>query len=272
MEQQEFVGWLSDYGTVSEMLKIYDYQQILEAAAAFLKVEPEVLERYPMDGYSKGRQNGDYRSVLEDLIKNIEHYDLVFARLDDEKSRIVFYDLVVYRIVPMPCFLKAACDAGIPQYFDGEIVTCDKNEVFVDCGGFVGDTTGEFIRQFKEYRRIYVYEPSTENMQECRHNLEKYPNIVFRTCGVGGNPGFTCVQGNGAAGTLAGCAEGDETEIISLDRDIKEKITFIKMDMGGGRDTCPAGSKETDQGRFSEACYLYTSHNERYVGNPPADR
>ena len=115
MEQQGFVSWLSDYGMISEMLKTYSYQQILEAAAVFLKVKPEALERYPMDIYSKGRHNGDYRCVLEDLIKNIEHYDWVFSHLDDEKSRIVFYDLVVYRIVPMPCFLKAACDAGTRQ-------------------------------------------------------------------------------------------------------------------------------------------------------------
>ncbi len=243
MEQQGFVSWLSDYGMISEMLKTYSYQQILEAAAVFLKVKPEALERYPMDIYSKGRHNGDYRSVLEDLIKNIEHYDWVFSHLDDEKSRIVFYDLVVYRIVPMPCFLKAACDAGIPQYFDGEIVTCDKNEVFVDCGGFVGDTTGEFIRQFKEYRRIYVYEPSTDNMQECRRNLAKYPDIVLRPCGVGEDSGSTYIQGNGAPGTLAGYAEGDETEIISLDRDIKEGVSFIKMDIEGAEISALLGAK-----------------------------
>ena len=112
MEQQEFVRWISDYGMISEMVKIYSYQQISEAAAAFLKMDPEVLERYPMGGCVQGMQDGVYRSVLGDLINNIEHFDQVFSYLSDEESRMVFYDLVAYRIVPMPCFLEEACDVG----------------------------------------------------------------------------------------------------------------------------------------------------------------
>ncbi len=245
MEQQEFLHRLSSYQAMSEMLKTYSYEEILNAAADLIRIAPNDLEHYPMGGYSKGRTSGAYRFTLQDLQRNILSYDWLFSRLADDTSRIVFSNLVGYRIVPARSFLEAAYDGEHPQYFDKSIVSCDGNEVFVDCGGFTGDTTEEFIRQFPDYKHIYVYEPSPDNMRTCRDNLSKYKNISIQPYGVGERKDFLSLEGSGSSSSFMLGQHGEQgIEIVALDENIKEKVTFIKMDVEGAEIPALLGAKK----------------------------
>lgn len=240
MEQQEFLDALEDYSGISQMLKTHSYEEILTAASAVGQLTPEELEHHPMGGYSKGRTSGAYHFVLEDLLKNVDHYDWLYSRLEDEASRRIFNSLMAYRLYPSPEFLKMAYDGEHPQYFDQNIVACSEQEVFADCGGFTGDTAENYIRTFGKYKRIYVYEPSRENAAVCRKNLSKYKRVTVRKCGVGEKDSSLAIQGSGSSSSFmaqkAGTGEGtgiDRVQIISLDEDIPERITFLKMDVEG---------------------------------------
>ena len=236
MTEQEFRAAFASYRTLSDMVRGADYQSILKSAADFGNLSPEQLEQYPVGGYSKGMISGAYQYVLQDLLKNIDQYDWVYDHLCDEISRVVFSNLTGYRIIPDKSFLKAAYDAEHPQYFDKNIVSCTKDEVFVDCGGFTGDTTEEFIRQFKKYKKIYVYEPADENIPICRKNLEKYRNITIRQCGVGEKQNRLAMDSTGSASTFMTERQTSDSpgiQIVSLDEDIQEPITFLKMDIEG---------------------------------------
>lgn len=215
MEPQELLGALSSYGTMSAMLKSRAYPDILSAAAFLAQGTPEALEQYPTCEYARGMTGGAYRFVLRDLLKNVQHYDRLYDRLADAESRRVFANLIGYRILPAQSFLQAAYNGEHPQYFDKSIVSCDENEVFVDCGGRTGGTAEEFVRRFGDYKRLYVYEPSDGNIQACRDNLKKYRNITVRQCGVGER------------------ADSRDIPITSLDEDIRTPVTFIKMDIAG---------------------------------------
>ena len=118
MEQQDFLDALNDYASISSMLKTHSYEEILAAASSVGQLTPEELEQYPMGGYSKGRTSGAYHFVLLDLLKNVEHYDWLYSRLEDEVSRRTFNSLMAYRLYPSQEFLKIAYDAEHPQYFD----------------------------------------------------------------------------------------------------------------------------------------------------------
>ena len=145
---------------------------------------------------------------------------------------------MAYRLYPSQEFLKIAYDAEHPQYFDKSIISCDEQEVLTDCGGFTGDTVESYIRQFGKYKRIYVYEPSQENAAVCRKNLSKYKRITIRQCGVGEKGASLAIQGSGSSSSFMeqkaeGGADSDSVQIISIDEDIREKITFLKMDVEG---------------------------------------
>ena len=98
MEQQDFLDALNDYASISSMLKTHSYEEILAAASSVGQLTPEELEQYPMGGYSKGRTSGAYHFVLLDLLKNVEHYDWLYSRLEDEVSRRTFNSLMAYRL------------------------------------------------------------------------------------------------------------------------------------------------------------------------------
>lgn len=236
MRRDEFKKCFRDYNAMSSMLKTHSYEEILSASAEAHGMPPEKLEQLLLGAYSKGMTTGAYRFALQDLLKNIQHYDWLYNRLEDDASRLVLGNLMGFRIAPSQSFLKAAYDGEHPQYFDKGIVSCDENEVFVDCGGFIGDTTEEFIRQFGKYKQIYVYEPSQDNIQTCRDNLSKYDNVTVRHCGVGEKSDALEMGGSSSSSTfMAGkkAANSQGTQIVSLDEDILETITFLKMDVEG---------------------------------------
>lgn len=231
MDKNEFSMQLQNYEGISELLKSSTYQDIVSLVSELTTVPPESLEQWPMGGYSKDKKGNTYHFILEDLIRNADYYDWLYERLADEVSRNVFTSLMQYRLIPGVQFLKKAYDGFHHQYFDQTIVSCDESEVFVDCGGFVGDTAAEYIRQYGTYKKIYVYEPSRDHIDLCRKNLEQYENVIIKKCSVGER--YARMAGNSSGSFESPAPEQKDAEIVSLDEDVPEKITFIKMDMGG---------------------------------------
>lgn len=223
-----------DYNGISDMLKTLSYNEIVDLVAKLFNTEPSQLLKLPMGGYSKGRTSGAYEYVLEDLLRNTDKYDWVYNHLEDDISRAVFTNLIRFRIVPDMQFIRAAYDGNNPQYFDKTIVSCDENEVFADCGGFIGDTALKYIECFNDFKRMYVYEPSSDNYGKCKDNLSSYNSIVVRNAGVGEFSDNMYMDVSGASSSFVS-ARNDEyrVDIVSLDEDIKEPVTFIKMDIEG---------------------------------------
>ena len=234
MNKEEFFRLFSSYQGISSMVRQYSYEEITEQVAGMFSTTVEELEKFPGGEYSKNRTSGAYKYVLLDLIRNITQYDWVYERLADGISRQVFTNLIRYRVLPDLSFLQQAFDGEHHQYFDSDIIHCSNQEVFVDCGGFIGDTAEDYIAQYKNYKTIYVYEPSPDNITRCRENLRKYPKVKVRNCGVGEKNEKISIGGSLASSSFLGAeSSGELTEMVALDQDIKEKITFIKMDVEG---------------------------------------
>lgn len=239
MEREMFVQLMSSYPTISKMLKSYGYEEILAQASGLLQIESRVLEQRPMGGYSKGKTSGAYRFVLLDLIKNSYQYDWLYEKLEDEKSRFVFTSLIQYRILPVQMFLERAYDGENPQYFDKEIIHCDEEEVFVDCGGFIGDTVQSYLEQGFPYKKIFVFEPEEENIEKCKEAIKDKKNIELFPYGVGETREELWLGGTGSSSSFLGETRNVEGEkgrqqiIVSLDEQLKEPVTWIKMAIEG---------------------------------------
>lgn len=239
MEREQFFDYLSSYPNISAFVKTYSADEMIRIVTSFLNISTEVLLAHPMGGYSKGGTSGAYYFVIQDIKRNIKHYDWVYEHMNDDISRHVFFNLIRFRIVPDMQFIKYAYDGEHPAYFDDNLVSVYENEVFVDCGAYRGETTVAFTDKYKTYKHIYLYEPSGDNVEECRKNLKGYKNVTVRYCGVGEKSDHIGLNVAGASSSFINPNNLDtgmhenHVEIAALDTDIQETITFIKMDIEG---------------------------------------
>lgn len=241
---------LKSFESLCRFIEKYEPETILKIVSDAIKMDLDKLAHHPMGGYSRIKLaddsfikgSGSYVFVLQDIKQNLEEYKNLYSRLRDNISRQVFMNQMRFRIIPSQEYLQAAYDLSKKreEYFDEDIFKFNENEVFVDCGGYHGETTEMFVKHCNQYKRAYVYEPLMENAEKCRENLANYENITIRQAGVGRKPEkllFNTSTEHGADGSFARVASHQEVdasaalEVTSLDEDIKEPVTFIKMDV-----------------------------------------
>ena len=96
-----------------------------------------------------------------------------------------------------------------------------------------------------KYKRIYAYELTPKTYQKLRKNLASYQNIVLRNVGVADKDGsmpMLNIEGSEAGNRLI---QGGNfmMPVVALDNDIKEDITFIKMDIENAEPAALAGAQ-----------------------------
>jgi len=170
--------------------------------------------------------------------------------------------ILKYRITGDKSNILFERDYSSNQYFDAEIMKFAENEVFVDCGGWIGDTTEMFIKHAPNFSKIYIYEPEPENYKQAFHYLsrldsDKINNIVFREVGVGKENIMSKITSNGGASSISSDG-GNSVNIVSIDQDIKDDISFIKMDIEGFELDALLGAKShiiTDHPKLAISVY-----------------
>ena len=204
ISKNEFLSCFKDYKELSNCIKTHSREDIFNSVSENSGVDKGILGTYPIGCAIRGVEDGyaGYLSALADLKKNIEHYDWVYDRLYDEESKRVFQQLVAFRFFPDTKFIASAYDGKHPQYFDTDFVKCDENEVFVDCGGYIGDTILSYKSVYNDYKKCYIYEPSTENLTKINENLKDCHDIIVRHAGVGEKNETIFFSQNDSSGTF----------------------------------------------------------------------
>ena len=183
--------------------------------------------------------NGIFEEIelkVKALSEHINDFARTYERLADYRSKRTLYAVLSnwYRYD-----FTAASQAReylFDDYFDLDLVQCERDETFADLGAFVGDTVLSFINNYGPdcYKRIYCYEITPDSFSALSKNLNGLRDVVLRPVGVADAPGRASFSGNSAgssANTL--CDNGDDIEVTTLDDDIKEPLTIIKADIEG---------------------------------------
>lgn len=131
------------------------------------------------------------------------------------------------------------------HYFDLDIIPKCEKEVFVDLGAYTGDTIEELLYTYKNnFEHIYAYEMSEESVNILKETVKKYPNIEVRKKAISDTLGVGKIKENEESASANILEEGEGVIRSTLDEDIKEKITIIKMDIEGSETKAILGSKE----------------------------
>jgi len=180
----------------------------------------------------------------EDYTNNSNEYEKIYNLLADEESKKTFEKVINFKISFDYGFMEGFTNNHQEQYFDKELIPNIKNISFLDGGGYVGDTATEVIKNFSDFKKIYLIEPIPENIRIARRELGHLENIEFLECGVSDKKAtlhfneeksFSNIYGNGT----------QSVEVDTIDNIVKERVDFIKLDIEGAEQDAIDGAKET---------------------------
>ncbi len=178
----------------------------------------------------------DYNTIdrrVEAVSRNMDELRSLYDRLSDYRSKAVlteiiknWYDFDYTRVLKMQESLYS-------DYFDHDLIKPLDEEVFVDAGGYTGDTVVDFDKNYRSYKKIISYEIMPSLCEKIRENTKGLHDIDVRNKGLAEKNGIMYV--NDKEDSIGQLQEAGETavEVVCLDDDIKEKVTWIKMDIEG---------------------------------------
>ena len=179
--------------------------------------------------------NFDSIDPLEKLLsQNQEAVDTVYSLLNDEKSRKVYENVLLYRLTTDPKYVEEIYEPDI--YFHNDIVPNISCGAFVDCGAYNGDTLS-MMQNNDRFDIYYALEPDEENCrlisQYVKANALK--NVVILPCGVWEEKTelhFDAKTGGAGSVSLDGSYM---IKVDTIDHIVTEgrENCFIKMDIEG---------------------------------------
>ncbi len=186
--------------------------------------------------------------------ENSERAEKMLAMLADDKSREIWRGVVQHRIDGTPLKPEWYCEGD--QYFVKDIVKINDDEVFIDGGGYTGDTTQQFIDTVKSagkgIKRIVIFEPNEENCRLIRKFFGKRKEVTIIQKGLSDEEKTITFTGEGS--TFGACENGsDEGNVVSIPVINIDAVpecqdaTWIKMDIEGSELEALRGAKQVIQ-------------------------
>jgi hypothetical protein len=136
------------------------------------------------------------------LAKNLDRIEAIVNMLADELSKKSYLGMIKFRQTckkkdfPFSCYVKH-------QYFIDE-VKLTKDEVFIDCGAYIGDTIDEFLKHCPEYKQIIAFEPVPKIFEKLKKKYKNNSKITLINAGAYDKDGVVNFSdaGTGENGTI----------------------------------------------------------------------
>lgn len=197
--------------------------------------------------------------VTQQRIEIAEHFNTwndMYEQMADEISRQTLIDVLLFRLTADPRYMREYRVRIEDQYF--EPFMNYREEVFVDAGGYDGDTTEEFVKRYPDYRKVIFFEPSSQNMAAAQNRLVKIRDVEYRGIGLSDSAGI--LSFNATSGSASAVQNTGDHHIIvdTLDQAVDEPVTFIKMDLEGWEMKALAGAQRhiaTNRPKLALAVY-----------------
>jgi len=185
-------------------------------------------------------QNNIFEEIenrAKSIYKHLNDFIWLYKKLKDYRSKKILYAILNNWYLYDFKELKECYDNQYPDYFDLDLVKINDNEIVVDLGAYTGDTIIDYLKMYNhKYKKIYCYEITDESFIQLKNNLSKYKNIIFKNKAVSDKPGLMYLKENEFGNQDANRITNNGTkkiEVVTIDKDITDKITMIKMDIEG---------------------------------------
>ena len=189
-----------------------------------------------------------YIGIQEDFSENIPRHLGVFLSLEDNKSREVHDGLIQYRLKYDAVYADEVADQYDRQYFDEKLISYSHDDIFVDLGGYDGDTVEKYIK-FSEnvYKKIYLFEPDKSILQRAKVRLKDSNSIEYIPTGAYSKDGELRFSASGRTNGFFSEVGDLIIPVQKLDSVVKEDPALIKMDIEGSEKDALIGASNTIQ-------------------------
>ena len=204
----------------------------------------------------------DMKPRRDEYISHLDEYKEITASLADDISKMTLIGIINAALTFRYEWFEEVMVRGETNYWPSDIFGPDMlhNEVIADLGGCDGDSYDQFTDQFgmSFYDKYYLYEPDMVNADRAKMKM-KDKKVVIKNCAVGNvNGTLTFNSLGGQSGRIEDIDNGIKVRVIRLDDDLKERITYIKMDIEGAeRDAIEGASEHIRYDRPKLAICLY---------------
>lgn len=187
-----------------------------EESPSVFEMRAEALKQHSYDLLWLYRHTGDYLSKRTLAAVLMNWADFQFTALDVVKS--------IFK-----------------KYWEPDIFSDNKDDIVADIGAGTGDELKEFIEVYgARYKHIYAYEPSPRTFDDLAENIREWQiqNIDIFNKEAGAIKAKKVIQNSSESDGMMirmSNPEKDEekiVDIIRIDDDIKEPISFIKISAG----------------------------------------
>ncbi|MFM8376059.1 MAG: FkbM family methyltransferase [Phenylobacterium sp.] len=177
-------------------------------------------------------------------------------RMSDAESRRTLLDVLRFRLTADPAYMAGYEVRIEEQYFEPFLGLA--GEVFVDAGGFDGDTAEAFRRHDPGYRAIHLFEPSPANMEKARKRLAGLRDVQFHTVGLSDVAGELSFDPDAGSASAIGGPGGQRIPVAPLDACLEGPVSLIKMDLEGWETRALEGARRLiSEGRPKLALAVY---------------
>jgi len=178
-----------------------------------------------------------------DIQQNQLKWEALSSALADEQSKQILDDVLCFRLTGDGASMIPYSFRPREQYFE-DFLELESKDIFVDAGGFDGDTTEEFCRRYPDYNKVYLFEPSLSNLTKAKVRLKDCRNIEFVQLGLSDTEGKVFFNPDGGSASFISESGSCQIEVTTLDRHVDKKVTFIKMDLEGWEIKALQGAKQ----------------------------
>jgi FkbM family methyltransferase len=178
--------------------------------------------------------------------QNTERVNAIANMLADERSKENYLGMIKFR---QTCSKKDyPVISNETQYFIKEL-KLSEDEVFIDCGAFIGDTIDNFLKYCPEYKQIVAFEPDSKNFEKLKKKYGTNPKTTLINAGIYKENGEISFSGHGNADSkIIEASDSNSTvniQVMAIDNLNLEKVSFIKMDIEGAELEALKGAEKT---------------------------
>jgi FkbM family methyltransferase len=179
----------------------------------------------------------------QDILGNQAKYQWLHQRLADQTSRQTFEQVTQFRLTWDLDWMAGFSVDVDRQYFE-DFVPLGVNEVFVDGGGYDGETTKRFASLCPGYRQIYYFEPNPSMLELSQRTLGALRSISFIPKGLFSRSSVARFDPSAGSASRISSQGSLEISLVSLDDAVSEAVTFVKLDLEGAECEALEGARE----------------------------